>query len=237
MFLVRWGWTSGPEENADCKIFRPPGHSGRLVEISEGTLIHAVIQGDRDLLGALVEEVQRNDRVSATKALGLAVEQRDKAMVRILLDSGVNCDFQDSNRPSPLPYGGGCTFGVRVTDNTEPPEFIPPLVRAVKLGDIDLVKILLASGADANVGFHDSELECDEPEGNTSQLPVIKCGRVVQLAMAFGHEEIVQLLLASGVNINLPAPVCRHHDCQPIEKPVYLEITALLRQRVEERST
>lgn len=50
----------------------------------------------------------------------------------------------------------------------------PPLVRAVKIGDVSLVRLLLRSGADANVGYHDLHASLI--------LKRIKfgCGRVIQ---------------------------------------------------------
>lgn len=216
-------------EEENWKIFCPPCREGRLVRTSEGSLIHAVIKGDQDLARTLVSGVQGNDRVNGTKALSLAVEQRDKAMVRMLLDGGVNCDFQDSDRPSPPARQEDCQFlDGPYHDITEPEDFIPPLVRSVKLGDLDLVKMLLAAGADANVGFHDINFRFE------SLHRPMNCGRVLELAMALGHEEIVQLLLASEAYVDLPAPVWQHHDCTPVQRPEYLKITASLRQRARE---
>lgn len=214
------------EDDELFKVFRPPGLFARLIRASNGSLIHAVIQGDYELVINVVREA---DRVSRTKALGLAVEKRDPDMIRILLEHGANCDFDDSDRPRPS-LDTGCSFG-RGNDVGEPADFSPPLVRAVKLHDVELARMLLAAGADPNVSFHDNERPSFyDPD---SSKPLIVCGRAIQLASAYDDGEMVQLLLASGASIDRPAPKW-HHTCRPIERTVYLNITAHLRKNLEE---
>lgn len=106
---------------------------------------------------------------------------------------------------------------------------MPPLVRAVREGSAPLVRLLLAHGADANVGFHDLPVELV-----ALYIPLfrISCGRVAQLAMSLGHLEIVQLLLAAGANIHLAQPIWAGHECEMIPRKEYLEITAGLRAAV-----
>jgi serum/glucocorticoid-regulated kinase 2 len=90
---------------------------------------------------------------------------------------------------------------------------------------MNLVRLLLANGADVNVGYHD--LACQQYPQPT-QIS-ISCGRVVQLAMDLGRQDIVHLLLDSGADINLKQPVWRFHECWPVQRAVYLKVTAGLR--------
>ncbi|KAK2754541.1 hypothetical protein FQN54_006942 [Arachnomyces sp. PD_36] len=101
-------------------------------------------------------------------------------------------------------------------------------VWAVILDNTDLVRMLLASHADANVAYHASN-------GNFS------CGRVIQRAMELEHFEIVQLLLDCGANIGLPHPVWPMppwpepvHICEPVDRNVYLKVTAGLKAAAAE---
>ncbi|KAF7537513.1 hypothetical protein G7054_g3668 [Neopestalotiopsis clavispora] len=227
-------WTDFLRENEQMKRFHPADGSVRLIRAPEESLIRAVIDRDHGRLRTQVEEtLQAKDWVIATKALGLAVEYLDHTMVRMLLNAGVRCDFRDSDRPS-LPAGrDGCTFGESDNEITEPPEFLPPLVRAVKLGDEDLVKMLLGGGADANVGFHDNEVGVSKALSTTLQYPTITCGRAVQLAIALDHESIAQILIDRGADIDVPAPVLRCHECRPMDRSTYLNVTARLREMVK----
>lgn len=227
-------WEEVLRENEHLKKFYPADGSVRLVRAPEESLIRAVIDRDHDRLGTQVEErLQAKDRVIATKALGLVVERLDHTMVRMLLDAGVRCDFHDSDRPSLPARRDGCTFGESDNEITEPPELLPPLVRAVKLGDEDLVKMLLGGGADANVGFHDNEVGFCKAPSTTLRYPTITCGRAVQLAIALDHESIAQILIDGGADIDMPAPVLRCHECRPMDRSTYLNVTARLREMVE----
>ncbi|KAI0168592.1 kinase-like domain-containing protein, partial [Pestalotiopsis sp. NC0098] len=220
-------WSAGLGEDDEVfKKFHPPGLFARLIRTSDGSLLHAVIQGD---YAPVINVVKDADRVSKTQALGLAVEKRDPEMIRILLDHGASCDFDDSDRPRPS-LDNGCCFG-RDNGVEEAADFLPPLVRAVKLHDVESARMLLAAGADPDVGFHDNKrLRIYDPDSNK---PLIDCGRVIQLASAYDDGEMVQLLLASGASIGRPAPEW-HHACEPIERTVYLTVTAHLRKNLEE---
>ncbi|ETS76537.1 hypothetical protein PFICI_11924 [Pestalotiopsis fici W106-1] len=215
-------WSCLLVESWDTKRFCPPDSWDRLVQTSEGSLLHAVIKGDRDIIQTLVKVA---DRVDVTKALGLAVERRDQVMVRILLDGGASCDFADSDRPAPPSHYDACYSTGNGVNVTEPEEFLPPLVRAVKLKDVHLVRTLLHAGADPNVGFHDNAFR---PFHTGGEIPLIVCGRVIQLALVYDNEEIVQLLLAFGADINQTAPEWQHHNCKTMERSLYFKITALL---------
>ncbi|KAH9211031.1 protein kinase, partial [Leptodontidium sp. 2 PMI_412] len=215
-------WATEHENLELVKLFLDNGADANLTFGVRGpALIKAVEKGNQELVNVLVE---KTDRIPSTKALSLAASRQDAAIVKILLANGVNCDFKDSDRPPPPHPLDGCYF----RDISEPEEFIPPLVRAVYVRNTDLVQLLLASGADPNVGYHDLNhpLQYDGP----TEIGMA-CGRVVQLAMELGKQEIVQQLLDSGADVELPQPVWRFHECRPVPRIVYLRVTAGLRRR------
>ncbi|KAI0099447.1 protein kinase [Daldinia grandis] len=190
-------------------------------------LVRAVEKGSLEIVQALV---QVTGRVASTRALGLAVCRQDIPTVKLLLESGVRCEFKESDRPLPWdPEDDGCYF----FDRDEPEEFIPPLVRAVKKGNADLVRLLLSHGADANASYH--SLHWDLDEYNVGKDPIwFSCAWPVELAMELGHQEIVELLLDNGADINLPQPswpVPGHH-CGSVPRLVYQKVTVRLRATV-----
>ncbi|KAK8099594.1 kinase-like protein [Apiospora kogelbergensis] len=135
----------------------------------------------------------------------------------------------------------------------EPTDFTPPLVRAVRFGNAGLVRVLLAHGADPNVGYHGPYITIpngwydtgEKPEGHPP-YPKIVCGRPVQLAMElYGDGEVLRLLLDAGADIALPQPVwpCPTHldravpvhTCKLAPRSVYLKVTAALEAAVARR--
>ncbi|OBT65138.1 hypothetical protein VE03_04730 [Pseudogymnoascus sp. 23342-1-I1] len=166
-------------------------------------LIKAVRRRNKELVEILA---QKTCRVSMTRALCLAVDHEDTAIVNILLENGVHCDFEESDRPlPPNPYFNECTLGMAPPLIEE--DFIPPLVRAARHGYADLVRLFLANGADPNTGYH--VYRHPRYRGDwSSEIPInFFCGRVVQIAMEFGHSEVVQLLLDGGADVDLAQPV------------------------------
>ncbi|KAK8080897.1 protein kinase [Apiospora hydei] len=177
------------------------------------------------------------DRVTGTRALGQAVDKQNFAIAKELLAHGVRCDFEASDRPHPHRGGINQTnHNFSPHDESEPAEYIPPLVRAVRHGNMELVQLLLAHGADPNVGYHDLWLpgagrekelpwDCEDP---TIQFT---CGRPVQLAMELGLRDVVDVLLDRGADIGLPQPVwgVPGHECGCVLRSVYLKVTAGLR--------
>lgn len=186
---------------------------------SSPALIKAVQKGNHGLGSVLV---QKTDRLACTKALGLAVNQQDSTIVKILLANGVHCEFEESDRTAPRHPDD---IGQYFHDPLEATEFIPPLMRAVNLGNMDLVRVLLANGTDANIGYRDLSRDLRYP-GTQMVEP---CGRVIQLAMELGQREIVDLLLDSGADIGLQQPVWRFHECLAVPRALHLRVTAGLR--------
>jgi len=88
-----------------------------------------------------------------------------------------------------------------------------PLFRAVKSGNIDVVKLLLEKGADPNVSFDDAT------------------GSPLDSAVLGGDPEMVRLLIAGGAKVNYKmrgAYTALHSACLAKESPSSLEIVAVL---------
>lgn len=153
------------------------------------------------------------------------MNQQDSAIVKILLANGVHCDFEESDRPAPRHPDD---IGQYHHDPSEAGEFIPPLVRAVNLGNLDLVRVMLANGADPNVGYHNLSRGLQSPGAQM----VEPCGRVIQLAMDLGQAEMVDWLLDSGADIDLPQHVWQFHECSLAPRAVYLKVTVGLKAAV-----
>ncbi|KAF2634387.1 kinase-like protein [Massarina eburnea CBS 473.64] len=182
-------------------------------------------QGNSDLASMfLAKSTQKIDRVSATQALGLAVDRQDVPIVHALLSNGVLCDFEEWDRPPPH-TGNGCVF----IDPSDPEGFLAPLIRSVKCANTELALLLLKHGANANSGYHNVQwgLERLYP----GERIHFTCGRAVQLAMELDQLEMVKLLIESGANINLEQPVwcVEGHRCDFVSRAVYQRVTHRLR--------
>ncbi|KAH8806066.1 hypothetical protein F5884DRAFT_886577 [Xylogone sp. PMI_703] len=107
----------------------------------------------------------------------------------------VSCDFEQWDRDGLVSHY--CTFESEYpfegTREPGPDDFMPPLIVAISLGNIDLVHLLIDHGANINIGYYGS---CEPSSPNRFW------GTAIQLAGKLGHQEIVDLLLKSGADIN-----------------------------------
>ncbi|KAI3321927.1 kinase-like domain-containing protein [Xylariaceae sp. AK1471] len=198
-------------------------------EIVDGpSLLKAIRKGDQRLVNVLAK---RTDRVSSTRALRLAVELRDTTMGKMLLSAGVCCDFERADGSGPTPTFYDCYFG---PGELQIWHFINPLTIAARAGDADLVRLLLAYGADANADYHTVTSWDNEHDDRVDTIPVhFYCGRPVQVAMELGHLDVVKVLIEEGgADIWLPHPVSRfpYHTCPIVPRDVYVRVTAELEE-------
>ncbi|KAM3499143.1 hypothetical protein MY10362_007577 [Beauveria mimosiformis] len=179
------------ERGADINFAGYPQHGPPLVT--------AVLRRNLALVHRLAGKTKR---CAATRALCLAVEQEDRPMVEALLASSIRCEYEDPKWPQRQAYYGGI-FGPdpRLKEDSH---FTPPLTRAVRLGNIKLMRLLLAHGADPNVAYHNiyrghprqaSELHLPRPQ--------YSCGRPVYLAAELNFNEIVKVLIRGSADIHL----------------------------------
>jgi serum/glucocorticoid-regulated kinase 2 len=172
----------------------------------------------------------RSTRVNSTRALCHAVEQQDISTVTTLLRNGVLSDFENPYpQRASVPVSGCDRILVPLNQGPrlETQDFNPPLVRAIRLGNISMVQLLLANGGDPNAAYHVLDIPDRRKPWEEPMAPIYHCcGRAAQLAKELGHHEIVQLLLDSGADVGLPPPVWAipDHTCPSIPRSVYLQV-------------
>lgn len=131
--------------------------------------------------------------------LRVAIGQGDLSLVRQLLDAGADLhDLGDGN--SPLGWAGtnGQSEIARLllerSARTEHPKEHPPLLAAAHSGHPEVVRLLLAAGADPD--------PADGRHGDTALMR----------AANGGHDEVVLMLLDAGANIHATDPT----GCTPL---------------------
>jgi ankyrin repeat protein len=131
--------------------------------------------------GAHVDHPLVSGRFCAEKtALVAAIESGDVSMVKFLLDVGA-----EPNRR------------LRVEEKTEWPLFQSLLRKAVAVGIIEIVQLLLTAGANVN----------DDHMFESSVKLNRLAGTALQAAAELGHYDLVLLLLEAGADVNAPAAV------------------------------
>ncbi len=91
----------------------------------------------------------------------------------ILPANGIRCDFRERDQPPPeilVSTSTGYAFG------NEAAEMGPLLDRAIIVGAVDLVRVLLANEAEVNGGYHNLDRSYLNKEGNSPEV-IMSCGR------------------------------------------------------------
>ncbi|KAL4886770.1 hypothetical protein BJY04DRAFT_213524 [Aspergillus karnatakaensis] len=213
-------------------------------------LVKAIRKKHHEMIDLLLP---KTNRVSRTRALALAVELKDFNMVNNLLAHGVHPDFEATDRPLPrnplASYDNDQCHGPRASGDLRVLDFTPPLVRAARLGNKDIAKLLLVHGADPNIAYHelgglyDRPLQSHEYVTTDHLIPAaFSCGRPIHIALERGHTDVVELLLDAVADVDLPhefwpVPVwpVPGHICPPVPREIYLEVMSRLKEAVNRR--
>lgn len=133
-----------------------PKYTGH--DIAGPALVRAVFQRQAPELVKLL--VTKTRRASCTRALCAAVDRQDAVVVETLLASGVRCEFQEVDLPPVKSSFNYDNDGVGMRSQRLEAHDLLALVRAARLGNANLVRLLLAHGADVNIDYH-----CDSNNG------------------------------------------------------------------------
>jgi len=165
------------------------------------------------------------------------VNSKEVAIVKEILAHGIYCDFEEYGRTPPRPsYRTGWEL-FELSDPEGFLRFLAPLVRAVKHGDIEIVRLLLEHGANVNVAYHDVPWQFDSLLQDGIRIG-FSCGRLVQLGMELERKEIVQLLLYNKADIDFEQPIWdqagRDHRCEHVPRAIYQRVIHGLRNISDE---
>jgi len=153
------------------------------------TLIEAVLGGDNDQVAALLDQgadVNAADEHGDTP-VKLAVSKGHAQTVRLLLLH--NADPARANRLGHTPLATACLRGYpEIADMLRGAGLPLGLTEAALLGDLSLIRGLLAEGADV------------EFQGSAAMTPLMA-------AAGCGHWEAVRLLLDAGALVNAPSAI------------------------------
>jgi ankyrin repeat protein len=139
------------------------------------------------------EAVEAQDMAALNENLVAAVKDGDAAEVERLLNSGADPDFVGSKGAVALPMAAGA-------------------------GDLEIVRLLLAAGADVNSGM---DVRITTGHSFLEASPLFH-------AAAAGHLEVVELLLASGADPNQPDTAVGVVPLHEAARMNYLEIVQAL---------
>lgn len=152
----------------------------------EPALVRAVRRKRADMVRLLLP---KTDRPRRTLALACSIKcwasDADTHIPRILLESGTRPDFEEGDRTN---LGAPLSHAPPGPIDDDPA--VSPLILAIFRGQIDLVRLLVAHGADLLVDFL-GPVEAD---------PEWTIGAPLLLAVRLGHEEIAEFLRDQGAS-------------------------------------
>ncbi|PGH03605.1 hypothetical protein AJ79_07334 [Helicocarpus griseus UAMH5409] len=172
-------------------------------EKADGPALVKAVRRNQELVRILV---QKTDRVDSTRALCLAVEKHETAIMNILL-ANVRCTLKTT-------------------------AFTPPLARAVERGNADIVRKLLKHGANANAAYHSMHSVSTHFRCGRIIQAAMERGHVeiVQLLLDGGAD--TNIAHAFWLIPIWPVPC---HSCEPTHRDAYVEVKAGLKTAVAAR--
>ncbi|KFZ16750.1 hypothetical protein V501_02076 [Pseudogymnoascus sp. VKM F-4519 (FW-2642)] len=174
-------WAVEEEDVELVKMFVASGANPNVHTIGgESALERAIVRHNEEMVRILISGTDRKRR---THALARSMAYPDGRIAQILLDNGTVADFQEGDSAESERYGDERNFGDNAT-------LIPPLISAVILGHSDLVRLLVARGANVNVEYH----------GRVKALPDPFVGEALLLAVKLENEEIANVLRDHGAD-------------------------------------
>lgn len=150
--------------------------------------MRAVANNQEDMVKLLIDGTDRRRR---TQALARSMSFPDGRIAQILLDSGTATDFEQDDKATLIVEYNGCDFPGPAED-----ELIPPLIRAISLGHVNLVRLLVAHGANVDVEYH----------GGIKTLPFRHLGGPLRVALELGNQDIVEFLRDHDADENVGLP-------------------------------
>jgi len=159
----------------------------RDIKFTEGAYRGAVTSGQADVVKLFVDAGMPPD---TGNALSAAIDVKSPAVVKVLVDAGVDVNAQGPYKQSHLlsaasmgdPEVVKILLATGADPNVSNEYGIAPLSSASEQGHLDIVKILIAGGANANA--------IEQPYG----------GSALQVAVLRGYKEIVKTLIDAGAD-------------------------------------